>query len=88
MNSFFLSFIDSPIKVVLMGLLISFLMVFRSLPVVVYLSFAKNLFVIPNKRSSHSHKTPNLGGVGIFIGVVFTSCVIGSPLLNQNQLSQ
>lgn len=88
MNPFFYSLIDSPFKVILIGLVISFWMAYRSLPVVIYLSFAKNLFVVPNKRSSHKHKTPNLGGVGIFIGVVFTSCVIGSAVFNQDQLSQ
>jgi UDP-GlcNAc:undecaprenyl-phosphate GlcNAc-1-phosphate transferase len=87
MNSFLLSLIDSPIKIILIGLLISFWMTFRSIPVVVFLSFAKNLFVIPNKRSSHINDTPNLGGIGIFIGTVFTTNIIGSIILNQNQLS-
>jgi UDP-N-acetylmuramyl pentapeptide phosphotransferase/UDP-N-acetylglucosamine-1-phosphate transferase len=88
MNSFLLSFIDSPIKIILIGLLISFWMTYRSIPVVVYLSFAKNLIVIPNKRSSHFKNTPNLGGIGIFIGTVFTTNIIGSMILNQTQFSQ
>jgi UDP-N-acetylmuramyl pentapeptide phosphotransferase/UDP-N-acetylglucosamine-1-phosphate transferase len=88
MNSFLLSFIDSPIKIILIGLLISFWMTYRSIPVVVFLSFAKNLIVIPNKRSSHFKNTPNLGGIGIFIGTVFTTNIIGSMILNQTQFSQ
>lgn len=88
MNSFLYSFIDSPLKIILVGSLISFLLTYRAIPVIVYLSYAKNLFVIPNKRSSHLISTPNLGGVGIFIGAVFTTNFIGSLVLNQSQLSQ
>jgi UDP-GlcNAc:undecaprenyl-phosphate GlcNAc-1-phosphate transferase len=88
MNSLLFSFIDSPIKIILIGLLISFLLTYRSIPVIVFLSHVKNLFVIPNNRSSHSINTPNLGGVGIFIGAVFTTNIIGSLILNQIQLSQ
>ncbi len=88
MNPFFLSFIDSPIKVIIVGLLVSFWMTYRSLPVVVYLSFAKKIFVVPNNRSSHKTKIPNLGGIGIFIGIVFTSCIIGSAVFEYIQLTQ
>lgn len=88
MNQFFLFFINSQIKVILIALLVSFWMTYRALPVVVYLSFAKKIFVVPNNRSSHKTKIPNLGGVGIFIGVIFTTCIIGSAVFDYNQLSQ
>lgn len=88
MNPFFLTFIDSPIKIIIIGLLVSFWMTYRALPVVVYLSFVKKIFVVPNKRSSHKSKIPNLGGIGIFIGIVFTTCIIGSAIFDYIQLTQ
>lgn len=88
MNPFLFSFINSPFKICLIGLFISFILTYRAIPIIIYLSYVKNLFVIPNGRSSHFVNTPNLGGVGIFIGAVFTSNMIGSFILNQTQLSQ
>lgn len=49
-----------------------------SFPVIITISKAKGLIAIPSDRSSHTTKTPNLGGVGIFIGFVLAFTSFGS----------
>ena len=49
-------------------------------PVIIHLTTTKNLMDEPCSRSSHVQKTPNLGGVGIFISFVLCMCVSGSVL--------
>ena len=49
-------------------------------PVIIHLTAKKNLMDEPCNRSSHVQKTPNLGGVGIFIIFVLCMCVSGSVL--------
>jgi UDP-GlcNAc:undecaprenyl-phosphate GlcNAc-1-phosphate transferase len=51
----------------------SFLITFFAIPVVVRVSVAKNLFVLPNGRTSHKHATPTLGGIAMFAGILISS---------------
>ncbi|WP_010418573.1 glycosyltransferase family 4 protein [Anaerophaga thermohalophila] len=50
----------------------SFLLVFLSVPTILRVAYYKNLFDEPGKRHIHKKKVPNLGGLGIFIGFLFT----------------
>lgn len=52
--------------------LISFLIVFFSIPTILRVAHSKNLFDEPNKRSIHKTRIPTLGGLAIFIGFMFT----------------
>ena len=49
----------------------------RLFPVLIYLSHKKNLMDEPVERSSHSHKTPTLGGVGVFISFSLVLILFG-----------
>jgi len=49
-----------------------------SFPVIINISNAKGLLATPSDRSSHVKKTPNLGGVGIFIGFILAFTTFGS----------
>lgn len=60
--------------------LFSFLMSYKLFPVIINLSNIKNLHQEPEERSSHEHKTPNLGGIGIFFGFTLTIAISGSIL--------
>ena len=60
--------------------LFSFLMSYKLFPVIINLSNIKNLHSEPEERSSHEHKTPNLGGIGIFFGFTLTIAISGSIL--------
>ncbi|MEH6779905.1 MraY family glycosyltransferase [Maribacter arcticus] len=49
----------------------------RLFPVLIYLSHKKNLMDEPVERSSHTQKTPTLGGVGIFISFSLVLILFG-----------
>ena len=58
----------------------SFLISYKLFPIIINLSNIKNLHQEPEERSSHEHKTPNLGGIGIFFGFTLTIAISGSVL--------
>lgn len=60
--------------------LFSFLVSYQLYPVIIYLSYIKNLSKVPEKRSSHVDKTPTIGGVGIFFGFTLTFAFVGAIL--------
>lgn len=49
-----------------------------SLPVIINISNVKGLLAVPSNRCSHFVRTPNLGGVGIFLGFTLTFMAFGS----------
>lgn len=58
---------------------------YSSYPMIIKVSKLKQLMDEPGHRSSHAVKTPNLGGVGIFLGVITVLTFVGS-LLSYNNL--
>ena len=68
-------------------IIFSFLLSYRSFPVIVYISVIKNLTARPNERSSHAKSTPHLGGLGILFGAFFVGAFFGSFLLSGDDLS-
>lgn len=62
---------------------VAFFCAYYVYPTIIYLSHIKNLSQAPNTRSSHTVKTPVLGGVGIFIGFLL-SAAMGFFLLHPN----
>ena len=53
----------------------SYALCLLTMPVIIHISYMKNLMATPNSRSSHTKNIPNFGGVGIFFAVLFTSCL-------------
>ena len=53
--------------------LCSFIITYFAIPVIVRVSIAKNLFVLPNGRTSHKYATPTLGGIAMFAGILVPS---------------
>jgi UDP-N-acetylmuramyl pentapeptide phosphotransferase/UDP-N-acetylglucosamine-1-phosphate transferase len=51
---------------------ISFFLVFLSIPTILRVAESKNLFDEPNKRKLHKIKIPTLGGLAIFLSFLFT----------------
>ncbi|TCO09351.1 glycosyltransferase family 4 protein [Natronoflexus pectinivorans] len=52
--------------------LLSFILVFISIPTILKVSYSKNLFDVPNRRRVHKENVPTLGGLAIFFGIIFT----------------
>jgi UDP-GlcNAc:undecaprenyl-phosphate/decaprenyl-phosphate GlcNAc-1-phosphate transferase len=62
-----------PYLLVLFSLLISFVIVYVSIPSIVTVALTKRLFDEPGHRKSHLHSIPNLGGIAIFAGLIITT---------------
>ena len=57
----------------ILGLLLSFLITYLSIPTLVKVAKAKNLYDLPGFRKSHKNITPTLGGVAIFAGTLISA---------------
>jgi UDP-GlcNAc:undecaprenyl-phosphate GlcNAc-1-phosphate transferase len=71
---------DYIIVLVLVGFCISFVVAWVSYPAIIKVAKEKHLLDTPDARSSHSVTVPNLGGVGIYIGIVVAITIIGAIL--------
>jgi UDP-N-acetylmuramyl pentapeptide phosphotransferase/UDP-N-acetylglucosamine-1-phosphate transferase len=54
---------------------VSFIIAFLAIPVVILVADKKKLYDIPDERKTHTHAISSLGGIGIFLGVLF-SCLL------------
>lgn len=63
---------------IILGFLTAFTLTYFAIPSIIGLAREKHLFDEPNARSSHTVKTPSLGGIAIFAGVIF-SVVLWTP---------
>ncbi|MCF6172146.1 MAG: undecaprenyl/decaprenyl-phosphate alpha-N-acetylglucosaminyl 1-phosphate transferase [Bacteroidales bacterium] len=61
-----------PDLVPLIGFLFAFVITYIAIPSLVDVARAKHLFDEPNGRTSHSVKTPTLGGMAIFAGFIIS----------------
>ena len=68
------------------AILISSLIAYFTIPVVIKISQIKNLAEQPGKRCVHVDKTPNLGGVGIYLSIVLVTTFLGSFFLDKTLL--
>ena len=59
---------------------LSFLIAFQTFPTILYVAKQKHLMDEPDGRSVHSNKTPTLGGIGIFLGLVVVMTIVGAFL--------
>ncbi len=63
---------------IILGFLTAFTLTYFAIPSIISVSKEKHLFDEPNDRSSHHVKTPSLGGIAIFAGMIF-SIVLWTP---------
>ncbi len=59
---------------------IAFIVSATSYPAIINVAKAKNLMSDSDDRSSHSGKVPNLGGIGMYIGIVVAITITGALL--------
>ncbi len=57
---------------IVLTFLTSFALTYIAIPSIIHIALKKNLVDMPNERSSHTLRTPSLGGIGIFAGTVFS----------------
>ena len=63
-----------------LGIVISFLITYLSIPTIVKISRRKNLMDEPGTRSSHLRKIPNLGGIAIFYSLAVCASIFAFEL--------
>lgn len=59
-----------------LSLLMAFALVYAIMPSAIRIAHQKGLVADPNNRSSHHISTPIIGGIPIFIGVIFTTLLL------------
>lgn len=59
---------------------LAFLIAYQTFPTILYVAKAKHLMDEPDGRSVHSDKTPTLGGIGIFVGLIVVMTIVGAFL--------
>lgn len=57
------------------GFVVAFMVTYISIPSILDIARLKNLFDVPNGRTSHEQVTPTLGGAGIFAGFIIASLI-------------
>lgn len=63
--------------------LMAFIIAFFAMPVVINIADKKKLFDLPDERKLHTTPIASLGGVGIFLAVVF-SCLVGISFTHED----
>lgn len=59
---------------------LAFLIAFQTFPTILYVSKQKHLMDEPDGRSSHTDRTPTLGGIGIFLSLIVVMTIVGAFL--------
>lgn len=60
--------------------ILAFLIAYQTFPTILYVAKEKHLMDEPDGRSVHSNKTPTLGGIGIFFGLIVVMTIVGAFL--------
>ncbi len=64
--------------IIILAFITSFALTYVAIPSIIYLADKKNLVDEPGERRSHSTRTPSLGGIAIFAGMLF-SIIMWTP---------
>lgn len=59
---------------------LAFVIAYQTFPTILYVAKEKHLMDEPDSRSMHSTRTPTLGGIGIFLGVIIMLTIVGAFL--------
>ncbi len=65
---------EVPIDII-SGFVVAFVVAYISIPSILNVAKLKNLYDVPNGRTSHLETTPTLGGIAIFAGFVISSLI-------------
>ncbi len=57
---------------VIVGCISAFIISFYAMPIIIQVSKMKKLYDVPNDRKIHATPIPSLGGLGIYIGFIFS----------------
>ncbi len=57
---------------VILSFITAFLLTYLAIPSIINVAYKKHLYDEPDHRKSHETSIPNLGGIGIFAGVIFS----------------
>ena len=60
---------------VIAGFIVAFIITYLAIPSILDVAKLKNLYDVPNGRTSHLETTPTLGGVAIFAGFIISSLI-------------
>jgi UDP-N-acetylmuramyl pentapeptide phosphotransferase/UDP-N-acetylglucosamine-1-phosphate transferase len=60
--------------------ILAFIIAFQTFPTILYVAREKHLMDEPDDRSVHANRTPTLGGIGIFLGVMVVLTIVGAFL--------
>ena len=71
----------------LIAFLLSILVSYICYPAIIRVSKVKRLMPMPNHRSVHKVRTPNLGGIGVFIAINLIVTFLGNYFEDDNLLS-
>jgi UDP-GlcNAc:undecaprenyl-phosphate/decaprenyl-phosphate GlcNAc-1-phosphate transferase len=63
---------------IILAFITSFALTFVAIPSIIHLAQSKNLMDEPGERRSHTVRTPSLGGIAIFSGILF-SVIMWTP---------
>ena len=74
----------SILLVIVLSFITAFTLTYFAIPPIIHIALEKNLVDEPGERRSHDTRTPSLGGIAIFAGIIF-SLVMWTPF---NQFSQ
>ena len=59
---------------------LAFIIAYQTFPTILYVAKEKHLMDEPDSRSMHSNRTPTLGGIGIFFGLIVVMTIVGAFL--------
>ncbi|WP_225035054.1 MraY family glycosyltransferase [Winogradskyella sp. SM1960] len=71
---------DNIVLWLIAALVLAFIIAYRTFPTILYVSNEKHLMDEPDSRSLHANRTPTLGGIGIFLGVIVVMTIVGAFL--------
>lgn len=72
-------------EIIVLSFTTAFTLTYFAIPSIIRVALAKNLCDEPGERSSHSIRTPSLGGIAIFSGSIF-SIVLWTPFFQFSNL--
>ncbi|HRD08386.1 MAG TPA: undecaprenyl/decaprenyl-phosphate alpha-N-acetylglucosaminyl 1-phosphate transferase, partial [Saprospiraceae bacterium] len=58
--------------IIILSFITSFALTYVAIPSIIHLADKKNLVDEPGERRSHDVRTPSLGGIAIFAGMLFS----------------
>lgn len=68
---------------ILGSLLVSYVLVFKTIPTIIHIARSKGLLNKPDSRTSHRYSTPNMAGISIFFAFTIASFIFFKPTLFQ-----